>query len=424
MKTQTIKDIEKQVTEVQEALKGFVVSAQGEENYGSAQEYTPKSLKDGINAILTDIQGLMKAHKKFVAVSTHNERSNISANLSNFGTHIVNQNYNGAAVHLDELKTIIRGYNVRTSSETQEVLEERIHKLYQLCSTLEENLVEIENIKEKSELAKDKIQSSQEVLGTLDSLIQELQNKTAEIENLRVQSEQGHQSVEQTMTEAKSHAEIIEHFSQQVESRQQQIDKQQVITEEYQAKLKLYTAERAEKIKEAEGLISQARNALGYKTAEGISAAIYERYTEEKAKRWVPGAWLLWAGLCLVGSIGIGVWLVLGKDTADLGLVLGRIAIMSAAISGAWFCATQYVKYKNILEDYGYKSVLAKSIVAFLDLLTGEERERYLEIVLTEIHKDPLRKRHDYDSPTQGFMASFRRGKKGKATENTATPPD
>ena len=396
MKTQTIQDIEKMVTQVQEALKGFIVSENEENRYGSEREYTPKSLKSGIKAILIDIQGLVENTNKFVQLSTCAERNQILDKLTSINTQLENLNFEDVAPFLDELKPVIRNYNIRGSSETQDALTKRINRLNAVCAIIEENLATTTKIKEESELAKDKIQSSQGVLETLDNLIQELQNKTAEIENLRVQSEQGHQSVERTMTDAKSHAEIIEHFSQQVESRQQQIDKQQVITKEYQEKLKLYTVERAKKIKEAEELISQARDALGYRTAEGISASFRERYIDEKNKQKKSLRWLGGAVFFLIAGVGLGIWMAVDADflTAN---ALSHIAIVSATLSAAWFCSARYVKDKNILEDYSYKAVLAKSIVAFLDLLTGKEREVYLKMVLLEIHKDPLRKRHDVD---------------------------
>ena len=62
----------------------------------------------------------------------------------------------------------------------------------------------------------------------------------------------------------------------------------------------------------------------------------------------------------------------------------------------AMFCSNQYVKQKNIIEDYAYKTVLAKSIIAFSEELRVKEPEKYAEYlstVLKEIHKDPLRKR-------------------------------
>jgi ATP-dependent exoDNAse (exonuclease V) beta subunit len=55
-----------------------------------------------------------------------------------------------------------------------------------------------------------------------------------------------------------------------------------------------------------------------------------------------------------------------------------------------------YTKQKNIIEDYAYKTVLAKSIIAFSEELRDKSPERYTEYlstILKEIHQDPLRKR-------------------------------
>ncbi|MDR0907449.1 MAG: hypothetical protein LBM63_02390 [Rikenellaceae bacterium] len=63
---------------------------------------------------------------------------------------------------------------------------------------------------------------------------------------------------------------------------------------------------------------------------------------------------------------------------------------------GALFCANQYTKQRNIAEDYAYKTVLSKSIVAFSEELREKDPERYAEYistVLREIHQDPLRRR-------------------------------
>ena len=120
------------------------------------------------------------------------------------------------------------------------------------------------------------------------------------------------------------------------------------------------------------------------------------------------------AFLFVCSGIGIGIWLVTSAEAIGFGLVLSRVAILSLSLSAAWFCAAQYVKHKNTLEDYGYKAVLSKSMVAFLDQLKGEERERYLEMVLLQIHQDPLRKKHDVDTPISKIFGMFRREKKNK----------
>lgn len=76
--------------------------------------------------------------------------------------------------------------------------------------------------------------------------------------------------------------------------------------------------------------------------------------------------------------------------------LIGRLSMIPFTIAGAIFCANQYTKQKNIIEDYAYKTVLAKSIIAFSEELREKSPERYAEYlstILKEIHQDPLRKR-------------------------------
>jgi hypothetical protein len=70
--------------------------------------------------------------------------------------------------------------------------------------------------------------------------------------------------------------------------------------------------------------------------------------------------------------------------------------MMPFTLAAALFCSNQYVKQKQIVEDYAYKTVLAKSIIPFSEELRTKEPEKYAEYISTmlkEIHQDPLRKR-------------------------------
>lgn len=76
--------------------------------------------------------------------------------------------------------------------------------------------------------------------------------------------------------------------------------------------------------------------------------------------------------------------------------LIGRLSMIPFTIYAAIFCSQQYVKQKNLVEDYAYKSVLSKSIIAFSEELRKNDPEKYTEYlstVLREIHHDPLRKR-------------------------------
>ncbi|MDR0835675.1 MAG: hypothetical protein LBN11_03720 [Tannerella sp.] len=107
-----------------------------------------------------------------------------------------------------------------------------------------------------------------------------------------------------------------------------------------------------------------------------------------------------------MGAILITIWIAssnIDVDNHGISLIIARIVAVAITVTGATFCAKQYVKQKNIAEDYAYKAVLAKSIIAFADKLKekGDENSDivadYLKKVLNEIHQDPLRQRNIKD---------------------------
>jgi len=142
-------------------------------------------------------------------------------------------------------------------------------------------------------------------------------------------------------------------------------------------------------------LISQAEKALNLKSAEGISAAFSTQYAKERnLNRWIFGA------VCFVIlAIALTIWIIGGwyiKEPNSISSIVGRIVAVAISITGATFCAKQYTKQSNIAEDYAYKAVLSKSIIAFTEEIKKRDDSKvasYLEKVLNEIHQDPLRKR-------------------------------
>ena len=417
MNTQTIQQISDQIKQVEQALQSFAPGQHEGEHYGSEGEHTPQSLKADIKAILTDLRGLVKAHNKFVQLSNYNERNSIHDSLANIVSLLSQKDYSGVSGYLDKLKPTIRNYSVRGSSETQNALEERANQLNDQCSIVEENINEIEQIAGKAEQADEKFQSAEETLKSLHAASDELQSKHDQIANLQNLSQENHQTIERALTAAKNHENNINSFVQRVEKREAQLDKQEQTTTAYQEQLNLFEKEHKEKLEEAAKLIEKARDALGYQTASGISAAFVERYKEDQGRK--AGWWIFGSVVFVLGSIGIGVWWLFLGQVSSFVVAISRVAVMSVTLSAAWFCAAQYTKYKNTMEDYGYKAVLAKSMTAFLDQLDGDERTRYLEIVLLEIHKDPLRKRHDvHDGVAQGFAGLLLRKKKKENDED------
>jgi hypothetical protein len=55
--------------------------------------------------------------------------------------------------------------------------------------------------------------------------------------------------------------------------------------------------------------------------------------------------------------------------------------MMSLCVLSATFCATQYNKQKNLIEDYAYKTVLSKSFIAFAEELKKHDEAAYGSMV-------------------------------------------
>lgn len=182
----------------------------------------------------------------------------------------------------------------------------------------------------------------------------------------------------------------------------------QQIEKTYETKLTEHSEEYKETRKKASALIADVRGALEPATVAGLSAAFTERYNEYKERRWANSLWLVGAFVFVLVAIIIGIC-SFSEGQLSLSDSFARIAIMSTTIGTAWFCATRYNRYENIMGDYEYKTALAKSMRAFLGQFQGEERTLYLKTVLTRLFQDPLRKRHDAEPPALSFL---RRGKR------------
>ena len=100
----------------------------------------------------------------------------------------------------------------------------------------------------------------------------------------------------------------------------------------------------------------------------------------------------------------LSLWILSGKDIST-NVLIGRILMVPILSIGLYFCISQYNKQKNIIEDYAYKTVVAKAIVGFSEQIKKNENENtdeyssYMKTALAEIHQDPLRERGKLKNP-------------------------
>jgi hypothetical protein len=258
------------------------------------------------------------------------------------------------------------------------------------------------------------IKGSEGVRSRFNIVVDEGEKKLKEIENIHMKTDNLKEKIDIDRKTIEESIKSIAEAEQEVENRKQSMIAFGVNIDENQSKLNELQTSLRDSIKEdissrtieAEKLISEAETALELKQTEGISKAYSNRLkslSDSKSKSW----WLFGAGIFVTltliigylltgGGITLGTLIIQFKETSNAGFLIGRVALTALGVSGAVFCANRFVTLRDLEEDYEYKVVLTKSILAFANKLKKLDATRvpdYLTQVLKELHQDPLRSR-------------------------------
>ena len=409
MNIQSITEIREHRDNIKNSLHSFRVY-KFNDRYGNEQEYTAQGIRAGVESILIDVTALTKAPAKFIQKSTCAERRQIGTCLENVNLYIEDEDLHNLAIVIDEIKPILRSIDIRHTDERMEAFDEHINKLQRKASSLSQHIADVEEIKSDSNELQEEISNIHQKLtedlellesqrASLTESLTESISSTAEerskLSGLLSEDRARSKEIEQLLATSRSHEEVIENFSKRVVNRESQLEKQEIATELYKEELEVFRNIHENYLSDAKELIESAKLALEYKTAEGLSAAFTEQYNKADNIN-SKGGWLGSASVFVAGAVFIGFWLTTG-ETLRLEIIIGRALLLPILIAAAWFCAGQYVKQKNIAEDYAYKAALAKSIVGFSDQLStesnkGEDHSYFVQRVLSQMLNDPLRK--------------------------------
>ena len=379
--------------------------------YGSENEYSLNALYAGIRNIYTDIKFLTSNECYYIKYSTYSERHTLNSHLSNLYSYIENDNYTRVAVQIDNIKSILRGYNLRTDKKRliafDNTLDELTRKAVELDDQLQKSKQIIEGLEtyaKNGTTSNEEIQSKLEEVSTktdeYNTLVDEISKLKDKIEDMASDVEGNLQTSSTSLSSIKSNQSTIKDFTNKIDEREEELEKQAKTTGEYEQKLTQYSTEHQSILDEAKDLIDKAKQALSYSTAEGLSASFNSHY--KQLDGWRLWIWMVAAGLLIISAAGIGIWLISGAVPTDGYInhmwiqIAGKLSMIPLLVTAAVFCARQFSKQKTLLEDYGYKLTLAKSMVAFSEELRDKDPEKYkdyLTKVLEEIHQDPLRVR-------------------------------
>lgn len=414
-KYQSIINIRNARDKIREEIKSIDKKDFKDQTFGPENEYTYLGLIGGIDSLMTDISTLTQYESRFIKLSSYNDRKVILNCLNNILSNL--NRPNNLYPHVDQLKTELRNYNIRSFSENLIQFETEIDDVIKLKTQLLDNISEVNSLKDALETEGESISDINTVATTrleeinnkfenIESKLNEIIEKSTETENLNVELESIKSKANKNLsdittlkTESESNKKLIDVFAENVQEKENNLVELQSNIEINNNKLNEYEKEREKIIKQAQELINSAKQALNYKTAEGLSASFDAQYTDAKDNRKL-NRWIIGAAISLGVTLALGLF-VLMTIQDEWFIVLGRILLLPIPISAAIFCSQQYVKQKNIIEDYAYKTTIAKSIVGFSEQLrkngndSDEEYVNYIKKALDEIHKDPLRNRKE-----------------------------
>lgn len=416
---QSIENIRKLRDQIRVKIKDLDLKNFKDQTFGPENEYSYKGLIAGIDSLLTDLSTLTQYENKFLKLSDYQDRVDIATKLSNIFGYL--DTPNNLYPHVDGLKKILRSYNVRCLSENliqfeQEIDDVRkikleLQELFSESKAIKEDIVEtseeIEGIQNETQdslnLAKSKFEEIETQLESFKEKTGEQSELNEQLDTIKTEAEEYLGEILEFKTESEANKKLIDAFATKVQERETKLVELEERTSKNIESLKQYEEERKLVLQQANQLIESAKQALNYKTAEGLSDAFYTQHTDAK-KWWKLTLWVVGASFSLVGTLCLGIWIMNNIDEKWF-MIMGRVLLLPIPIAGAVFCANQYTKQKNIIEDYAYKLTIAKAIVGFSEQLkkNGNQEDQkeytdYIQKALTEIHKDPLRPRKEDSS--------------------------
>ncbi|QKN81356.1 hypothetical protein [Scandinavium goeteborgense] len=146
-----------------------------------------------------------------------------------------------------------------------------------------------------------------------------------------------------------------------------------------------------EKANELERVKEKAISILNITGTVSLGQFFKEQHSEAKEN---VNKWLWASSVLLICAVAVCVWALWSFDAAsEIPYLFSRLSIVPLILAGLWFCSSQYIKQKHIIEDYAYKKVLALSMVSFRNELTDNSPDsvtEYVKSVLDQLHQPPL----------------------------------
>ena len=268
-------------------------------------------------------------------------------------------------------------------------------RLKEIINISESNL---ENIKRRYEEisifnseAKDKFDSFYKLSGRIDSISKEIIKKSESASDII-------ESINDSMIKIESDRARAELLSEEVRKDRDLINDEIKSTSESIKKINDATinantaSEKLNTLHErASEILRRSEEILTNTGSSALGGNFNEQYNIAKKFIYI---WPFFGLISLLSAICICINAINNHATDGESVILiARLAISPIALIGVWFSGNQYIKQKQIIEDYAYKKTIALSLISFKNEIknaeTTHERDYILE-ALKELHKSPL----------------------------------
>ena len=108
--------------------------------FGSESEYDAISIVVGVNAIIVDVNGLLRNPKHFIQCSNHSDRILLNEELSHIQNCLDDEDLESTCRHIESVKPILRGYSIRYTDEHLDGFINQTNELQKKIQTLSKSL--------------------------------------------------------------------------------------------------------------------------------------------------------------------------------------------------------------------------------------------------------------------------------------------
>jgi len=358
-----------------------------------------RNLKARLNRLRNIIAHSSSALKLFNKLFDNKEISSFNSEIFRFLSLDFGEGKSSGSYLKDASITIYHFENyIDVVSNEIEQQEKNQKRLTNSLSNIEYNLKESKSLVDKIRIGYEDISNSlikaKEQREELDKFEQTLRKSIIQMEVDRGQYNEKNSVINKSFEIASEFLKKYNEFETKYYSLSENYNNLNVTISKLEERFDGIDGTLVEKINEIEKTITKANEALGMTTSVALGGHFKKQYEDSKKHVWI---WPAAAAFFLSGAILLCIYAVFplngDNKTAELPYILSRLFIAPLFLIGAWFCSGQYIKQKNIIEDYAHKKVLSLSLLSIKSEVetTGEANTaEFIKVLQGEIMRSPL----------------------------------